>query len=98
MSSRPPIALIGRNAIEPAPAAPASSASASSSSRALMRDGTGRPSRSRWVGAADDDTPAAPAAIASARSARISAISAAVASRVDASGPITQRRRFECPT
>ncbi len=53
---------------------------------------------SRWVGAADDDSPAAPAAIASATSSRIVAISASVAARSDASGPITQRRRFEWPT
>ena len=62
-----------------------------------MRDGTGWSSRSRCVGAADDDTPAAPASIASATIARIWAISSAVAARVDASSPITQRRRLEWP-
>ena len=49
------------------------------------------------MGAADDDTPAAPAAIASVTMARIWSISSGVAVRSDASAPITQRRRFECP-
>ena len=91
----PPIALAGRNAIDPAPASPAAAASAANSSRLATRDGTGRSSRSRWVGAADDDTPAAPAAIASATIALMAAISSSVPARVDASGPMTQRRRFE---
>ena len=94
----PPIALAGRYAIEPTPARPASSARAANSACVARRDGTGRSARSRWVGAADDDTPAAPAAIASATIVRMAATSSSVAARSDASVPITQRRRFECPT
>ena len=57
------------------------SASNSSFGRAAV-DGTGRSAMSRWVGAADDDSPAAPAARASAGASRtIAAISSSVAAR-----------------
>lgn len=97
-SSRPPIELEGRKAIDPVPARPTAVARARSSSRSLSREGTGRPSLSRWVGAADDEIPAAPASMASVTNATMPATSASVAGRLLASGPITHRRRLEWPT
>ena len=79
------------------PCSPAASARVATSRNEARRDGTGRPSWSTWVGACDDEKPAAPSPIASCTSARMRWSSSGVAWRSDAPSPMTKRRSAEWP-
>ena len=72
-------------------------ASATSSSAEALREGTGSPSASLWVGAVEVENPIAPASHASVTSCAIVAIWSSVAGSWQAS-PSTARRTAEWPT
>ena len=77
---------------------PHTSLSLTNSSGVAKFGGVGRPSPSTWVTTFAVENPSPPAAIASDSSARIASNSSGVASRADASAPITARRIAEWPT
>ena len=70
-------------------------ASATSSNRDALRDGTGCPAASLWVGDWDVDSPSAPSLSAWCNRVSIRAICARVASLPTASAPIAASRRAE---